>query len=424
MLAQKNPLMTVILRRRLPQLLVTVACALAVLTSGGCSPPRPYYADLLFKPSQIGELDRSYMVRKLDYWLHSGKLQRIEIQTPDGDSRTLSPGDSYSTELDWLPLPLLYAADEVLDAKRKGIELDLIAHIGPDEFVPVSARYDVDGKVSLAMGKPMKSLMPKAQQLQTTEQLQQLYGIAAVATGDKQWQPYELYSLEKALGLLSLDERTAISGVRFVRESRATDASKGVALNEVWGQYQGSSSLSESPVINLFDVEDEHDMASFVGEPSNPHPVPTMCLLHEIGHAIADYPRLRVNEECKKESAKLLGLVEEWKSQRSLELLDSTKALALRTRIDAQKQAIAAHNQRHTRAQELEQRSGGPVLAAYLAARGPKRGPTKYGRKDIAESFAESFALFKADPEALRRIYPEAYSWFAAGGHMRAMRAE
>ena len=39
----------------------------------------------------------------------------------------------------------------------------------------------------------------------------------------------------------------------------------------------------------------------------------------------------------------------------------------------------------------------------------------------IAESFAESFALFKADPAALRRVNPEVYRWFAQGGHLKAL---
>lgn len=63
----------------------------------------------------------------------------------------------------------------------------------------------------------------------------------------------------------------------------------------------------------------------------------------------------------------------------------------------------------------------GPVLAVYGELDGSTRGPTPYGRTDIAESFAESFALFKADPTALRRVNPEVYRWFAQGRHLKAL---
>ena len=63
------------------------------------------------------------------------------------------------------------------------------------------------------------------------------------------------------------------------------------------------------------------------------------------------------------------------------------------------------------------------MLAAYRAARGPDKGPTPYGRSSLGESFAESFALYKADPGALRRIYPGLYEWFATGQHMQALQA-
>ena len=102
--------------------------------------------------------------------------------------------------------------------------------------------------------------------------------------------------------------------------------------------------LKETREIFLFDSPPDHDTTLFVGEPSKPLPIPCMSLLHEIGHAIADYARIR------------------------------------------------APNQHDSPL----------VLAAFGAVRGSERGPTPYGRSDLSESFAESFAMAKADPGSER----------------------
>ena len=62
-----------------------------------------------------------------------------------------------------------------------------------------------------------------------------------------------------------------------------------------------------------------------------------------------------------------------------------------------------------------------PVLRAYRSARDHAKGPTPYGRTSLSESFAEAFALFRADPAALRRVDPGAFAWFESGGHLRAL---
>lgn len=65
----------------------------------------------------------------------------------------------------------------------------------------------------------------------------------------------------------------------------------------------------------------------------------------------------------------------------------------------------------------------GPVLAAYERALDGKPAPTRYGEASLRESFAEAFSLFRADPAALRRVLPRAFSWFEGGGHVRAITA-
>jgi hypothetical protein len=58
-----------------------------------------------------------------------------------------------------------------------------------------------------------------------------------------------------------------------------------------------------------------------------------------------------------------------------------------------------------------------PLLTAYQGLLGKDDWPTLYGRTSLDESFAESFALFKTDPKALKRVLPKVFAWFEAGKH-------
>lgn len=396
-------------------------CALAVLALGACGPARPYYAGYMFNPPRVEETDRSYLVRYLDWKLRSGKVTRVDIQTPDAGTKTLHQSDADTANTDWLPLPALYAAEFVVSTKRKGLELDLMAHMGPEEYVPVTARYEPDGRLVLVLGKPLSSLVPKAEDIPTPDQLKSQYGIGDVRNGTRTWKPYELHSLATALSLLSKEERSVMSGIEFVREAQAKKTIKGLKRNEIWGEFHSPGGPPAPRTINLFDVEAESDTAQFIGEPDHPHPLPSMCLLHEMGHAIADHPRTRMNEECNAQIAEAKKLVAQWNALSAAGKESSPEGVTLGLQILELKKKREEHNLRHERLSASYRRNEGPVHAAYLAVRGPDKGPTRYGRTDVEESFAESFALYKADPEALRRIYPDVLDWFVSGGHLKAM---
>src|SRR6185369_684329 len=95
------------------------------------------------------ETDRSRMVMYLDWKIRSGHIRRIEVQTPESGLKVIHPREADSPDIDWLPLPVLYAARFILSPRHKGLEVDLIAHTEADGFVPVSARYDIDDTVHL-----------------------------------------------------------------------------------------------------------------------------------------------------------------------------------------------------------------------------------------------------------------------------------
>jgi hypothetical protein len=89
--------------------------------------------------------------------------------------------------------------------------------------------------------------------------------------------------------------------------------------------------------------------------------------------------------------------------------LDEAKRVA-----DERGATMKAH-QAAIKASTIEQPS--PLLTAYQALLGEDDWPTLYGRTSIDESFAESFAIFKTDPEALKRVLPKVFDWFEAGKH-------
>ena len=62
--------------------------------------------------------------------------------------------------------------------------------------------------------------------------------------------------------------------------------------------------------------------------------------------------------------------------------------------------------------------SEGPIVQAFLAHRSGDKGPTRYADFNTVEAFAESYTLYKLDPEALRRIDPPLYKWFASKAYI------
>lgn len=217
----------------------------------------------------------------------------------------------------------------------------------------------------------------------------------------------------------------AIRGIPFLRHARARKASRRESLDKVWGQYHGQ--VGEDPSveareIRLFDTSPGYDTSLFIGEPGRFYPIPVMCLLHEIGHAIADYARIRTARTRSRLIEQQNKLADQWNGLRAAGRLSDERAADLQKQMDAVKAEEAQHEPLYQSIKARYKREEGPVHAAYLLARGSDKGPTPYGRTDIEESFAESFALYKADPSALKRVYPGLYEWFAAGRHIQALR--
>lgn len=400
---------------------------LTFLFLGGCA-KRPYYAGFMFDSPILVESDRSDMVLTLDWILESKRLQKLTMITPDKGTQSLYPRDETSPgTTDWLPLPVLFAAQYVLQKKFRGLEVDLLTKTEAEGFTPVSAIHDLDGSVRIEMGPSFRDFVPADARPVDRTELAQRYGIGEIINGERQWKPVELFALQQALSLLGKEELAVLRGVSFVRNRRAEKDPKGTSPEKIWAQYRGRAELQgaekkEARQIVLFDTKFEEDELLFIGEPSHPYPITMMALLHEIGHAIADYPRVvtvRPGLALMDEREQLVN--EQNRMLLQGELTPERYAKLKQRRAELQR-LLAEQLPALVAIRKSYDRDAGPIHADYRAARGPDKGPTRYGRTDIEESFAESFALAKADPSALRRIYPDLVEWFQTSGHLAALR--
>jgi hypothetical protein len=397
-----------------------MALLLGAGLASGCATARPYYSGFYFEAPTVVESDRSGLVIYLDWVIKSERSKHITMITPGTGPQSLYPRDETSpATIDWLPLPVLFATRYMLNPKLKGLELDLIVHTESEGYTPVTAVQEVDGSVRIEMGAPVQTLLPPT--LPSREELPLRFGIGAVRDGTRAWQPMELHALEQALTLLSKTERAIIGSIPFVREQRATKASKGMSIDKVWGQYHGQFGETDAREIYLYDSSPGHQTSLFIGEPTHPYPITSMCLLHEIGHAIADYARIWVGHQHELQVAAHNKLVKEWNELRSAGQLSAERAAEMEQRFAVIKEDQAAKEARYTAIHREYERTLGPVHAAYRTARGSDNDPTAYAHTDVEESFAEAFALHKADPAALRRISPSLEAWFAADGHLKAL---
>lgn len=401
-----------------PRVALLGLCAVLI----GCGGLRPYYSGFYLDTPPLVETDRSAMVVYLDAMVRSEKLKRLTIAVPGGNVQSVYPRDESSPPtIDWLPLPILFAASYILSPKLKGLEVDLLVATEADGFTPVSAIQEIDGRIHIQMGSPRKSLLPSGVQLPAAL-FPTRFGTGPVRQDDRPWDPLELHALEQALTLLSPEELSLLSGLEFVRKQQTDKPPKRRAAHKIWGQYLGNDGEQPPRQIFLYDTPHGHDTALFIGDPSQPYPIATMCFLHEIGHAIADFARVRGYQRWNQFVARRNRLVEEWNRLIDANQLQGEKKDALRSQLDQMK------NERDTLEPWFRQldadydRDMGPVHTAFQRVRGRAPGPTEYGGEALPESFAESFALFRADGAALRRIYPDVYDWFSAGGHLQALR--
>lgn len=379
----------------------------SVLTS--CA-ARPYYLPgNEYTVPVVSERVRGQMVAEVTSALRKGQISGIELDLPSG----VQPVDEAG--LRTLPLPLLGAAWMMDERKLRGAEWDGVVPVLDVGGVPLTVWHEMNGKLRI---RARLAEQPMQEPPVSASDLSSRYGIFAPQAGDVPWSEAQRTRLDEALALLSLAERPLLEGVAFFRYHQ-----KGAKKAEQYrGRYVVEHGMGR---VEIYDAAFTDDDGAFVGEPVDPRPPSLWVILHEIGHAIGGAPYRRLAQDWAKGQPGLAQKIQRvYDIDRQLrDITDEAQAQAL---YNEGMRLVAEANAEGTTQAALgdrlrDEQADRTVLAEYRRVRGIGNGPTPYGRISMAESFAESFALFHLDPNALRRVYPRVYDWFAAGNHLTAV---
>ena len=277
-------------------------------------------------------------------------------------------------------------------------ELDLKIITLKKDSVPVTAWVGLDRSITVEQGQWKRSEVPSG-----AKEVEDRWGVGPlrVKRGAK-WSKRSLRSINLALSKLSKQEIKIIKGIPFVRKKKGQSASQ-AALYIQEGDCDA--------FIHVFNLAIKSERYTFSGEARKALPATVEPILHEIGHAVHNYPsRLSQCEYLKKvkDYNKKVNRANKAKGGERKRLMNE---------LDRDENKV---NTLKKKAHSL--RGKGPVLKAYLKVRGKKKGPTPYGETSAEESFAESFALYRVDPKALKRVFPNVYSWFRKDGHLKALK--
>jgi len=270
---------------------------------------------------------------------------------------------------EWVGDEPLEQALEPIFARRalRGREIDLWVHVG-DERTPMTVWVGLDRSVRVMPGDAPGGCV--ACESATAATLSGEYQLGVSAEAETPWTEADLGLVAEAMDALSPALRRPLRGLEVRRERRGPP--------RMVARYEPDRS---PPRVVVFERALAADEWSFVGAPTCPRPSTLLSVLHELAHAIADAPRR--------------DLVATWEA--SADRVGLTAAVTSLTK-------------------------RGPVVDAYAQVVSRReRAVTDYARRDVHEAFAEAFALYYADPEALRRVSPAQYAWFAAGGPANAL---
>lgn len=271
-------------------------------------------------------------------------------------------------------------------AREQPVELDIVLRDEEGTLRAVSVWTELDGSVAAAVGEPI-SLPPK----RTWPELHTAYGLKVPPTEEQaRFAPQVLGAVDEALALLPAELVATLSDIDWVRRAKPEDGHGGPLTPAARYGSEGEIQVFDRAVSKA---------SFFVGSVERPHLPVVFAVLHEVGHALTDAPRRRIRRA--------------WDERRAAyeELVESN---APRKKLQEEQEAL---DRMYEEGHALP-RDGELAIAMVEATGGPQGAPTAYGRSTVAEAFAESFALFYADPAALKRASPKAYDWFAAGHHL------
>ncbi len=387
--------------------------------------PRQYDRGTLVT-RQVRLDQKATLVRTVQRDLARRKIRSLSLAAPGKKPRSIVTRGGSLQNISSLSLPVLAAVSATASPRWWGGERDLLVRVRGQGIVPVTLLFSPQGDLVVEQGMALSEVGSKA----SATALREGFSLGRIRGRGRSWKREELGVVKDSLSLLSGKERRAVRGLDFVR----APAWRGGA------RHAGRCRRYRRGVrMMVYDRAFAGDRYGFFGSVRSPRPASFSTILHEVGHALADWPARQAWDEVDRKQRRQKRVYKEYKkAYRSYRAAYSAyrasvpsgrrELIAKREQAMKKRQAEAEALGKRLRSVQDEQRRlnhryrriqrRGPVIRAYRKALVGRRGPTRYGRTSIHESFAESFALYRGDPAALQRILPRVYRWFEQGGHL------
>jgi hypothetical protein len=299
------------------------------------------------------------------------------------------------------PIEVLAALRSSATARFRGVELDLRVPTQERGVHYVTLVHELDGTIRVTDLPAATSTGDGAAGELDDAALQKRFGVGRLDGGEGRWSPDERRSLMRALELLSKAELARVRGIELRRESRPR------RILPVKGSCGVTTLDGVQRWIEIYDCAFRNDDIAFTGSPRHPERASTRLILHELGHALALAPSEAFRRD-----------LQDFSRQGAA----TTQKLAQLHRGDPELSVFAGRlaqvANRLRAVAKATQESAGPVVTAFSQVRGAENGITPYGRASPGEAFAEAYSLSRADPDALRRISPEALAFFTQNKHL------
>ena len=292
-------------------------------------------------------------------------------------------------ELDWTQTYGLYYL--VFSTDRKFEERDMRLRSGGERRI-VSVREEPNAIWKVSRSRSWVPNYPK----RTVEELGLMYGFSGFENSSSVWTSEQIAIVAAALQVLEPRELKYVRGLKWIRERGRTQTSlAGLFRFENFGEGTRQS-------ITLYDKAFKGLPYSFCGTVDSPYSSAHVIIVHELGHLLADQPRMAYVNQLNKTVDEYNVLVGRFNRTQDESLV--RKIERLQSRIDTM--------ERHP----ID--GDGPIVEAFLEHRSTNHGPTKYAEFNDVEAFAESYALYKLDPMALRRADPAVYKWLESKAYL------
>lgn len=268
-------------------------------------------------------------------------------------------------------------------------------------------------------------LTPTAAFAGLADTLERKHGTGQIRAGNRAWSTAELKILDASLSVLDAKEKRALKNVDIVR-MRRSPRPLGAGLYKV--DRRGARIL-------IYD-------RGFSGPGRGSATKPNRTIVHEVGHAVANWKSRRelwrANQAVKQANAAVNdynAAVRDYNRRvqrfnRSQSSADKAALDTARRRVEGKgdqlqrKRTEALRKKRQVKRTIRDTRPPfvrAGVLAEYRKQLRGRLGPTPYGRRNLSESFAESFSLHHCEPKALKKALPKVQEWFRKNHHHEAM---